>query len=152
MAECKAEVVSINVSGGGIPKFPVEKVYVKVSGLEGDGHNHAKHYHFEQAVCLQDMEMLERLRKEGYPLNAGTMGENLTVTNLNVNSLILGAILEFQEGVVLKISKIRKPCYVLDSINPQLKEEVAGRCGMYAMVLREGFIKAGAKIYIIKST
>lgn len=52
-------VISINISKGGIPKLPVNSVRVSVKGLDGDGHNHEKHYRLEQAVCIQDIEMLE---------------------------------------------------------------------------------------------
>lgn len=141
-----AEVVSINVSKGGIPKLPVESVHVRISGLEGDGHNHEKHYRLDQAVSLQDIEKLDEMRREGYPLSAGTTGENLTVRNLNVNGLPLGVILEFSGGVVLELRKVRQPCYVLDSIDPRLKKDIIGRCGYYAKVIREGFIKQGETI------
>ncbi len=88
------KVVSINISKGGIPKFPVDSVRVQKSGLEGDGHNHEKHYRLEQAVSLQDVERLEEFHRKGYPLYPGATGENLTVQNLNVNNLPLGTILE----------------------------------------------------------
>src|SRR3989338_3171748 len=134
----QSKVVSVNISEGGIPKTPVEKTYVYFSGLENDGHNHEKHNNPMQAVCLQDIEQLEALRCEGYPLSAGSTGENLTVQNLHVNQLPLGTKLAFSSGVLLEISKIRKPCYVLDAIDPNLKDNIVGRCGMYAKVLREG--------------
>jgi len=143
-----AYVLSINTSSGGIPKLPVDSIRITAFGLKGDGHNHEKHYNPIQAVCLQDIEKLYELREEGYALQAGTTGENLTVRNLNVNELPLGTILEFPDGVVLEISKVRKPCYVLDSIHPQLKEDIIGRCGMYAKVLNEGIIKTNEIIQV----
>jgi len=142
------EVLSINISKGGIPKRPIDSVLVSVNGLEGDGHDHEKHYRTQQAVCLQDMEMLEQLCDEGYPLYAGATGENLTVRNLNVNSLPLGTVLKFTGGIVLEIAKIRTPCYVLDAIHPQLKTDIVNRCGMYAQVLQEGRLKTGDTINI----
>lgn len=143
-------VISINISKGGIPKLPIDSVNITEKGLEGDGHDHEKHYRLEQAVCLQDIEMLDQLRKEGYPLDAGTTGENLTVRNLNVNDLPLGTILKFSGGVILEISKMRKPCYVLDSINPKLKEDIMGRCGMYAKVLQASIITEGDVVRAIQ--
>lgn len=50
----KAEIVSINISAGGIPKHPVPHAGLTVKGLEGDGHHHEKHYRIEQAVCIRD--------------------------------------------------------------------------------------------------
>jgi len=143
-------VLSINISPGGIPKLPVDLVEVTSFGLMGDSHNHEKHRTPLQAVCLQDIETLERLVQEGFPLSSGTTGENLTVRNLNVNSLPLGTILEFTNGVVLELTKVRKSCYVLDAIDPRLKDVISGRCGLYAKVLREGTIKKDEIIYVRK--
>ncbi len=148
----QGKVISINVSSGGIPKLPQSRICVGVEGLEGDGHNHEKHRTSFQAVCLQDIEKLEELISEGYSLSPGATGENLTVQNLNVNALPLGTILRFSNGVVLELTKVRKPCYVLDGINPRLKEDIAGRCGIYAKVLREGSFMQGEAIEAILPT
>jgi len=143
-------LVSINISKGGIPKLPVDSVRVTFAGLEGDGHNHAKHNNPIQAVCLQDIERLEELNGQGYDLKPGQAGENLTVEKLSVNSLPIGAVLKFSSGVVLEISKVRKPCYVMDAIHPSLKEDALGRHGMYAKVLNEGWMSKSDTIEWIK--
>ena len=54
----------------------------------------------------------------------------------------------FSDGVILELTKIRKPCYVLDAIDPRLKEVIIGRCGFYAKVLQEGLINTGDNIFI----
>ncbi len=145
----QAHIVAINVSPGGIPKISQPKIMVCTDGLEGDGHNHAKHNTPLQAVCIQDLEKLEELSQNGCYLSPGQAGENLTVKNLHVNSLPLGTILEFSGGVVLEISKVRKPCYVMDAINTRLKEDAVGRHGMYTKVLKEGMLAVGEEIRII---
>ena len=142
----KAKVISINISKGGVPKIPVDSVNITKKGLEGDEHNHEKHYRLTQAVCIQDDEKLEELRSLGYPLFSGTGGENLTVSGLNVNSLPLGTILEFSKGVKLEITRTRPTCYVMDEIHPKLKEDAADRHGMYAKVIKEGLLKVGEDI------
>ncbi|MCA9405588.1 MAG: MOSC domain-containing protein [Candidatus Omnitrophica bacterium] len=144
------KVVSLNISKGGIPKLPITSVRIKSGGLEGDGHNHAKHYRPIQAVSLQDEERLEELRGEGYPLFPGTTGENITVSGMDINALPLGTVLNFSGGVVLELSKVRQPCYVLDAINPRLKTDILGRCGYYAKVIREGIVQTGETIDVIR--
>lgn len=144
-----ARVVSINISKGGIPKNPVGTVFIRTGGLEGDGHNHDKHYRPMQAVSLQDLERLNELRAEGYELYPGATGENVTVANLDVNALPLGTRLEFDGGVVIELSKVRTPCYVLDSIDPKLKEDIVGRCGFYASVIKEGMLSTGEAIQVV---
>lgn len=145
-------VISINISKGGIPKVPVNSLRLLVNGFEGDGHNHEKHRTSFQAVCVQDIEQLEELTREGYPLSVpGATGENLTVRGLKVNQLPLGSLLHLSSGVVLELTKVRKPCYVLDKINPKLKEDIVGRCGMYARVIKEGVVNVGDEIKAVYS-
>ncbi len=149
--ESTPQVISVNISSGGIPKLPVAFACLALNGLEGDGHNHEKHNNPLQAVCLQDIEELEELCKEGFPLNAGSTGENLTVKNLNVNNLPLGTVLKFSGGVVIELTKVRKPCYVLDAIDPHLQEIIADCCGMYAKVLQEGVVKEFDHITVVRN-
>ena len=137
------QVTAVCISGGGIPKLPQPLAEISFTGLKGDGHNHTKHNNPLQAVCLQDEELLWQLRAEGFPLNQGTIGENVTMRNTDVQKMPIGTVLEFEGGVVLELTKERKPCYVLDAIDPRLKEVIVGRCGFYARVLREGVIKPG---------
>jgi MOSC domain-containing protein YiiM len=141
-------VASVSISNGGIPKKPVDSVMITAKGLTGDGHNHEKHNNPNQAVCLQDVELLEKLCQEGFPLACGSIGENLAVRHLDVQHLIPGTILTFSGGVILELTKERKPCYVLDAIDPKLKEAIVGRCGYYAKVLRGGMLRVGAAIHV----
>jgi MOSC domain-containing protein YiiM len=147
-----AHILSINISSGGIPKIPCPSIPVYTDGLEGDGHNHEKHRTPMQAVCLQDLEKLEELKRDGYSLAPGATGENLTVCGLNVNALPLGTVLCFANGVILELTKVRKPCYVLDAIHARLKDDIVGRCGVYAKVLKEGVLRQGEAIHIIPSS
>ncbi len=146
-----AQVIAINISRGGIPKLPIQFVHINGDGLKGDGHQHEKHNNPLQAVCLWDLELLEDLQQEGFPLTCGTIGENLTVCHLNIQKLMPGTILEFSTGVVLELTRERKPCYVLDSIDIRLKEVIVGRCGYYAKVLRAGILEVGETISIRSS-
>ncbi len=147
-----ARVISINISEGGVPKLPVESVYVSEAGLEGDGHNHEKHYRLSQAVCIQDMECLEELKSMGYSLEPGTAGENLTVRGLNVNALPIGSILKFSGGLVLEVTRVRPTCYVMDQIHPKLKVDAENRHGMYAKVLKFSNLVVGESIELSLSS
>jgi MOSC domain-containing protein YiiM len=141
-------VVAVSVSPGGIPKRPLTVAHVTRSGLDGDGRNHAKHTRPDRAVSLWDLEILEQLVAEGFSLEPGAAGENLTVAGLDVQRMAPGTLLRIG-GVVLKLEQPRKPCYVLDAIDPRLKEAIVGRCGYLASVVEEGTIHAGLPVEVL---
>lgn len=144
-------IVSVNVSPGGIPKTPIDVGVVELGGLVGDGHDHDKHNTPVQAVCLIDIEDLDDLKAEGYDVYPGATGENVTCRNLDIDTLAVGDRLRFSGGVELELSKVRKPCYVLDAINPQLKQDIVGRCGFYGKVIAAGNMGAGETIEIVRA-
>jgi molybdopterin adenylyltransferase len=111
----------------------------------GDGHAHEKHNRLDRALSLLDLEIVERLRDEGFDLVAGTLGENLSVANLSVQQMRPGTLLSIGD-VVLKLEQPRKPCYVLDRIDPRLKDVLIGRCGYMASVVQGGMIRPGMEI------
>lgn len=138
-------IVAVCTSVGGIPKSMMPSVRVTTEGLAGDGHAHAKHNRPDRAVSLFDLEILAQLRKEGFPLYPGAIGENLTVAGVRIQRMSPGTLLEIGD-VLLRLEEPRKPCYVLDAINPCLKDVILGRCGYMASVLREGRIEPGMEI------
>lgn len=144
-------VIAINTSPGGIPKRPVDVAEVTPGGLRGDGHNHDKHNSPMQAVSLLDLEDLDDLRAEGFDVGPGSTGENLTVQGLSVDEFRVGDRLRFTGGVELELTKRRKPCYVLDAIDPRLKDAIAGRCGFLAKVIRAGTIRRGEAIEVLQN-
>lgn len=141
-------VVSVNISDGGIPKYPVEAIEITTAGLAGDRHDHAKHDTPLQAVSIIDREDLDDLRAEGFAVGPGATGENVTVRGLDVDALAVGDRLRLSGGVTLELTKRRKPCYVLDAIDPTLKEVIVGRCGFYARVLTTGRLRPGETVEV----
>lgn len=148
MSAAPPTILSVNTSDGGIPKLPVAVGRVTSGGLDGDAHDHEKHNTPLQALSLLDVEDLDDLAGEGFDVRPGALGENLTVRGLDVDDLAPGDRLRLSGGVVLEITKLRKPCFVLDAIDPRLKDVVAGRCGGYAKVVAEGEVRPGETIEV----
>lgn len=144
----RAYVLAVSTSPGGIPKLPQEFARVSSDGLQGDGRNHAKHIRPDRALSIWDHENLQQLVAEGFHLTPGAAGENLTVSGLNVQQMRHGTLLRIGD-VVLKLEQPRKPCYVLDAIDPRLKEVIVGRCGYMASVVRVGVLCPGMPIQVI---
>jgi MOSC domain-containing protein YiiM len=138
-------LVAVCVSCGSIPKRTLPAVRVTTDGLAGDGHAHAKHNRPDRAISLFDLEILAQLQREGFPLYPGAIGENLTVAGLHVQRMLPGTLLEIGD-VLLRLEEPRKPCYVLDAINPCLKDVIVGRCGYMASVVQGGLIEPGMRI------
>ena len=141
-------VVAVSISLGGIPKRPQKWARALVTGLDGDGRNHAKHIRSDRAVSLWDVEILEQLVVEGFALEPGVAGENLSVAGLNVQQMSPGTLLQIGD-VILKLEQPRKPCYVLDAIDPRLKDAIVGRCGYMASVVVEGWIRPGMHVNVV---
>lgn len=141
-------LVAVCLSQGGIPKLPQPEVQVTVDGIVGDLHAHAKHNRPDRALSLLDVELLGQLTDEGFPLEPGAAGENLTIEGLNVQSLVEGQLLQAGD-VLIRLEKPRKPCYVLDAIDPRLKEVIVGRCGFMASVVRGGTLRPGMTITVV---
>ncbi|MHC4247241.1 MAG: MOSC domain-containing protein, partial [Planctomycetota bacterium] len=120
--------------------------------IEGDGHDHEKHRTPIQAISLIDLELVDAIAEEtGMRLGPGDLGENLTVSGVGIQLLTVGDRLSFDGGVALEITRVRPPCYVLDSISPEFKRILWNRIGMYARVLEPGRLATGAKITVERS-
>lgn len=141
-------VVAVCTSPGGIPKLPLPEALVTESGLAGDGRAHAKHIRPDRAVSLFDLEIMQDLVDEGFRLAPGVAGENLTVRHLRVQDLLPGTLLRIGQ-VVLRLEQPRKPCYVLDAIDPRLKEVLVGRCGYLASVVQGGVVAPDMRIEVV---
>ena len=143
-----AEVVAVCISPGGIPKMARDAAEVTVDGLIGDGRDHEKHAKPHRAVSIQDIELLTELEAEGFAVGPGIMGENLTVRGLHVQRMSPGDRLAFENGPLIELTEVRRPCFVLDKIHPALEKAVVGRCGFLARVLSTGRFFPGQRIRV----
>lgn len=138
-------LIAVNASQGGIPRFPVGLAYVDRDGLRGDVRAHEKHRRPDRAISLLDYEIILQFVREGFRVWPGRMGENLTVVGLDVQHMQPGTQVAIDQ-VILRLEEPRKPCYVLDVIDPRLKDAAIGRCGYLASVIQPGIIEAGEVI------
>jgi MOSC domain-containing protein YiiM len=143
--EIEPHVIAVCISHGGVPKWPLDTALVAINGIQGDQHAHEKHVRPERAISILDIEIMQDLVEEGFSLRPGMAGENLTVKGLHVQQMQPGTLLEIGD-VRLQLEEPRRPCFVLDVIDPKLKEAIAGRCGYMASVLHGGTIFPGMPI------
>ena len=145
-------VHSINVSNGGVPKLPRGSCYVSVNGLRGDRQRDLR-YHggADRAVCLYSLDLIAALQAEGHAIEAGSIGENLTLEGTDWSQMIPGARVEVG-SVVLELTDYAAPCSnIARSFERRQYVRVnqkvhAGWSRLYARVLAEGTVQVGDRV------
>src|SRR5687768_13223871 len=151
----RGRLVQVNVSSGGVPKWPVESARVTSLGVEGDRQADATvHGGPFRAVSLLGIEAIRRVAAEGHPIAPGTTGENLTTEGFDVSTLPIGTRLAVGDELVLELSSATNPCR---TIRHSFTDHRFGRLGieshpddsrMYARVVREGTVRRGDPIVV----
>ncbi len=156
----RGEIVSVNLSKGGLPKLPVGSGAAGALGIEGDVQRDRRYHGGPlKALLLASDEDLEALRGLGYAVTYGSLGENLTVRGIDFRQLRSG--MRFRAGqAVIELTTLRTPCANLDIFNSEglrIQHELYdSRCkagdatsprwargGFYASVLQPGWIQTG---------
>lgn len=109
-------------------------------------------------VHLLRGELLDDLRQQGFALEPGQLGENITTRGLDLLALPTGAYLHLGADAVVEITGLRNPCVQLDGIQRGLMSAVLGRdeqgelvrkAGAMAVVRRSGEVRPGDSIRIV---
>jgi MOSC domain-containing protein YiiM len=148
------KLVSINSSGGGVPKTPLLFASVNVLGLEDDRHIHRDHGGPDRAICLYSLELIESLRAEGHPIDIGTAGENFTVSDLDWSLVVPGARIRVGDEVALEVTSFTNPCKTIagsfsgGSFKRISQKVHPGWSRVYARVIAGGKAESGSSITI----
>lgn len=145
-----ARVVSVNISERkGEQKHPVPEIRLKCRhGIVGDAH--AGDWH--RQISLLAEESVDTMRANcPIPLDAGVFAENINTVGVDLKSLPVGARLRVGEAEV-EVTQIGKECHSDCAI-----KKAVGRCvmpteGIFAVVLREGTVRPGDEIEILRGT
>jgi MOSC domain-containing protein YiiM len=137
-------------------------------GVEGDAHAGATVKHRSRVkknpltpnlrqVHLIHAELHDELKRAGFELIAGQMGENVTTRGVDLLALPTGTRLRLGERAVIEITGLRNPCYQLDGIQQglmaaTLDRDAAGelirKAGVMAIVLTGGDVRPGDAIRV----
>jgi MOSC domain-containing protein YiiM len=107
-------------------------------GVEGDAHLGETVKHRSRVardptqpnlrqVHLIQAELHEELRRAGFSVSAGQMGENVTTRGVDLLALPVGARLHLGDTAVVEVTGLRNPCVQLDGIQPGLMAATLGR-------------------------
>lgn len=142
-----ASIVSVNISEKkGTIKHPVESIQLRIGlGIEGDAH--AGDWH--RQVSLLDLSSFDKMStKATVELKPGVFAENITTEGIDLWSLPIGTKLEIGDAL-LEITQIGKECHRHCQVFRQVGDCVMPREGIFAVVLREGELRAGQALKII---
>ncbi|MCI4348297.1 MAG: MOSC domain-containing protein [Thermoplasmata archaeon] len=136
----------------GLPKPSVAEIDIASGGVRQD-FNRFRHEELhdrpDQAILLMAVEMIRALNAEGWPVQEGDLGENVTTEGIPYGEFHPGDC--FRVGAaVLEVSKACTPCtnlellpYVGISKGPSFIKTMLDRRGWYASVIQEGRVQAG---------
>jgi MOSC domain-containing protein YiiM len=152
-------LVSINMSGGGVPKRRVGDAKVSRLGLLGDAQDDKKnHGGPERAVCVYSLERIHALQQEGHPIDVGTAGENVTLEGIDWDLVAPGVRIKLGDDVVLEVASFTSPCKTIkgsfiDGEFPRISQKLhPGWSRVCARVLTEGEIHFGDHVEVIPAT
>jgi MOSC domain-containing protein YiiM len=139
-------------------KKPISHTTVaRIDGLVGDGQaDLAVHGGPDKAICVYSLDHYSYWQTViGLdPLPTGAFGENFTLQSLDELDVCVGDVWQVGESLVVQISQPRQPCWKLARRwqRKTLAAEVQdnGKTGWYFRVLKEGPVKAGMQLALIK--
>ncbi len=165
-----ATVVAVcRSSGHTFTKLAEERIQLLEGlGVEGDAHMGKTVQHLSRLakdpdrpnlrqVHLIHEELFYELRKEGYEISPGQMGENITTSGVDLLGLPAGALLQLGDKAVVKVTGLRDPCYKLDQLQAGLMGAVLSRdrdgrivrkSGIMGVVVTGGEVKPGDRICV----
>ena len=142
-----AKVVSVNISTKkGMIKHPVEQIELKINhGIVNDAH--AGDWH--RQISLLDLSSFDKMHNTAnVALRPGIFAENITTEGIDLWSLPIGTRLQIGP-TLLEITQIGKECHRHCQVFKEVGDCVMPREGIFAVVIKEGVIKAGQAVKII---
>ena len=143
-----ARVVSVNISEKkGTLKKPVPEIELKLRhGIVGDAH--AGDWH--RQISLLAEESVDTMRAlSPIPLDPGVFAKNINTEGIDLKGLPVGTHLRIGETEV-EVTQIGKECH-----NDCAIKKAVGKCvmpteGIFAVVVKEGVVRPGDEIEVLK--
>ncbi|MGU3470738.1 MOSC domain-containing protein [Paenibacillus sp. D51F] len=137
-------------------------------GVEGDAHMGKTVKHRSRVarnpnqpnlrqVHLIHSELFDELRDNGFPVEPGQLGENITTRGIYLLGLPTGTKLYIGEIAVIEITGLRNPCAQIDNFQSGLLSAVldhdengnlVGKAGVMGIVLTGGVVRVGDPVCV----
>ncbi len=143
----------------GLPKYSVKHSYATAQGLDGDYNifrQTKKKGDKDMALLVYPIETIQELNQEGWPVQPGDVGENLTVKGLAHDTFTVGQ--QYKAGdSTIEISLECDPCtnlglltYIGQKHITTFINTILHRRGWYARLVKAGEIKPGDSFQLIQ--
>ena len=126
----------------------VEGILKEDYGLVGDAHADCCTH---RQVSLLAMESIDKMRRLGFEVGPGDFAENLTTQGLDLLSLPVGTKISIGRDILLEVTQIGKKCHNDCAILREIGKCIMPKEGIFAKVVRGGFVRAGDHIRIEKN-
>ncbi len=130
-------------------------------GVEGDAHfgKTVKHRSRVRAdpsqpnlrqVHLIHYELIIALRQQGFHVDPGVMGENITTIGIDLLGLPGGTLLHLGSSAHIEVTGLRNPCKQLDEFQSGLLNSVLDRTQSGELILKAGIMGVVVESGIVK--
>lgn len=99
-------------------------------------------------VSLLAIESINKMRSLGFNVNPGDFAENLTTEGIDLVSLPVGTRLFIGGEIILELTQLGKECHTGCAIYRQVGKCIMPKEGVFAKVVRGGFVRARDQIRI----
>lgn len=150
-------------------KQPVENItLIEGWGIEGDAHAGATTQHrylvkkdptranLTQVHLIQE-ELFPELATRGFEVEAGSLGENITTSGVDLLTLPLGTLLHLGPDAVVEVTGLRSPCSQINRFQSGLMKALVGKdddgcvirkSGIMSIVVRGGVVSPGDSLRV----
>lgn len=142
------KIIAINISEKkGMKKTDVGRAYVKENyGIENDAHSG----HWHRQISLLAMESIEKMKQMGLNVSPGSFAENITTEGIDLVNLRIGTTLQMGKEVLIEVTQLGKVCHDRCAIYYQAGDCVMPKEGIFAKVIRTGWIENENEIKVVQ--
>ena len=112
-------------------------------GLKNDAHGGNWH----RQISLLSFEKIEDFKKRGGDVIDGAFGENIIVSGIDLRKIPIGTKIKIND-IILEVTQIGKECHSHCEIFHRVGDCIMPREGIFARVIKGGFVKEGDTVII----
>ena len=131
---------------GAFTRLPIQEArLVSGYGIEGDD----KGGNAYRQLNVMGLTSIAQLETAGYHTAPGQLGEQLVISDLDIEALPEGARLRIGDSAEIELLRLREPCERFESYQGRPREGAVGKIGWMAAVVASGRIRVGDSVTVL---